>query len=174
MVFDVEDDAVVVVVLTKVLQGEVVVSFLVDADREGGVNVIGGDLRKEFFAQGIEGADDGDAVVGGRPHGEVGFVAFALAVVFFIAFDVDDVRDVGGHKAFGPLRFVVDVEVLVEDWVLGICFGDPFAFELLEQPRLEELDPKLAFVHFGHVFVVGSTNDGVLVEDQLDLFLTYR
>lgn len=124
---------VVVVFVAEILQGEAVVDFFVDADGKGGVDVVGGDLREEFLAEGVEGADDGDSVTGGGAHGEVGLVAFALAVVLFVAFNVDYVRDVRGHEAFRSFGFVVYVEIFIENGICGICFGDSFSFELLEQ-----------------------------------------
>ena len=85
-------------------------------------------MGHDFFAKGVESADNRDTVNRGGTHGEVRGVAFALAVVFFVTFDVDDVGDVGGHEAFGALGVFVILEVFVESWVCGITFGDFLAF----------------------------------------------
>jgi len=124
----------------------------------------------DFFAEGVEGADNRDAVNRGGAHGEVRGVAFALAVVFFVAFDVDDVGDVGGHEAFGAFGVFVILEVFVESWVCGITLGDFLAFELLEQSALEKPFPEGVFAELGHVFVIDTFDQRMLIEDQLDLF----
>jgi len=86
-------------------------------------------------------------------------------VVFFVAFNVDDVGDMGGHEAFGSLGVFVILEVFVESWVCGITFGDFFAFQLLEQSALEESLPKRAFAELGNVFVIDTFDQRMLVED---------
>ena len=53
LVFDVEDDSVFGGVALEVAKGEGVVGFLVDADGEGWIDVVGGYLGEDLFAQSV-------------------------------------------------------------------------------------------------------------------------
>ena len=165
LVFDIEDDAVFWVVFGEVLQGEGVVGFFIDADGERGVDVIRGDVREERLAGVVEGADNGDAVGSCGAHGEVWFIAFTLAVVLLVAFDVDDVGDLGGLEAFGGLEFIVELEIFVEYGDGRVILSDFDAFELFEEAGLEEFGKELGFGHFRHVLIVSLSDNRVLTED---------
>ena len=95
-------------------------------------------------------------------------------MVLFVAFNVDDVGNVTGHETSGTLRLIVDAEILVEHWMRCVGFGNLLAFELLQQPRSEKRRPKFTLAHLGHVLIICSTDDSVLVEDELNLLLAER
>lgn len=100
LVFDIENHPLLFGFGLEVAKRELVECLLIHADRKRGINVVGGDVGHDFLANSVEGADNGNSVVGGGSHGKIGHVAFSLAVVLFVPFHVDDMRDV---RRFEPL-----------------------------------------------------------------------
>ena len=129
-------------------------------------------MRHDLFAERVERPNDGDSIHRSWPHGEVGLIALPLAVVLLVAFHVDDVWDMGGQYPAASFQVFVQGEILVENSIGGICFENLLAFELLEQSALEEARPEDFFTEFGDILIVGTFDQLVLAENQLDLFLT--